>query len=164
LTVLGGGVPSEAVHAAFSVEARAHITVIDRLPEEDVIAAYRSHDLLVLPSSYEGFGMVVLEAMSQRLPVVATPVGCAALLIENETTGLIVPTRDSEALSAALDRLLADPALRARLAEAARARVCGMTWTRTAHATLESYARAIAPSGPPLDSRSGRPEPRQRAQ
>ena len=41
------------------------------------MTAYRRHDVLAWPSTYEGFGMVLLEAMSQRLPVVATPVGCA---------------------------------------------------------------------------------------
>ena len=143
LTVLGGGLPSETILSAFSPAARPHVTVIDRVAEEDVIAAYRSHDVLVLPSSYEGFGMVVLEAMSQRLPVVATPVGCATILIQHEATGLIVPTRNADALAAALDRLLADAALRARLAEAALARVAGMTWTRTAEATLAVYARAL---------------------
>jgi glycosyltransferase involved in cell wall biosynthesis len=171
LTVLGGGVPGTTILTAFSAEARSCVTVIDRLPEEDVIAAYRSHDMLVLPSSYEGFGMVVLEAMSQRLPVIATPVGCATLLIRHDETGLIVPTRDANALADAIERLLADAPLRARLADAALARVAGMTWTRTAETTLESYARALkrpnpqsAIRNPPLDSSSGRPEHRRRAQ
>jgi glycosyltransferase involved in cell wall biosynthesis len=143
LTILGGAMPADAILSSFSASARSLVTVIDRLPEEDVIGSYRSHDLLVLPSSYEGFGMVVLEAMSQRLPVVATPVGCATLLIQNDQTGVIVPTRDSAALATALERLLRDPALRARLADAALARVAGMTWTRTAETTLDSYARAL---------------------
>ncbi|HEV3141243.1 MAG TPA: glycosyltransferase family 4 protein, partial [Vicinamibacterales bacterium] len=142
LTILGGAMPAETILSSFSADARPHVTVVDRLPEEDVIAAYRSHDVLVLPSSYEGFGMVVLEAMSQRLPVIATPVGCASLLIQHDQTGVIVPTRDADALAAAFERLLGDAALRARLAEAALARVAGMTWTRTAEATLTSYARA----------------------
>ncbi len=90
--------------------------------------------------------MVVLEAMSQRLPVIATPVGCATLLIRHDETGLIVPTRDVNALADAMERLLADAPLRARLADAAFARVADMTWTRTAETTLESYARALDPA------------------
>jgi glycosyltransferase involved in cell wall biosynthesis len=143
LTILGGAMPADVILSSFSAAARSRVTVIDRLPEEDVMASYRSHDLLVLPSSYEGFGMVVLEAMSQRLPVVATPVGCATLLIRDDETGVVVPTRDSDALATALERLLGDPARRARLADAALARVAGMTWTRTAETTLDSYARAL---------------------
>ena len=57
------------------------MTIVGRVPEAEVMAAYRTHDVLVWPSTYEGFGMVVIEAMSQRLPVIATPVGCARTLI-----------------------------------------------------------------------------------
>jgi len=83
------------------------------------MTAYRTHDVLVLPSTYEGFGMVIIEAMSQRLPVVTTPVGCARTLVAHERTGLIVPPRDGEALAAALTRAVGDDALRTRLADAA---------------------------------------------
>ena len=74
---------------------------VDRAPESEVMTAYRTHDVLAWPSTYEGFGMVVVEAMSQRLPVVATPVGCAQSLIVSEQTGLIVPPRDPAALARA---------------------------------------------------------------
>jgi glycosyltransferase involved in cell wall biosynthesis len=142
LTVLGGSVPADAVKSSFSSEALPQVTVLERLPEEGVIEAYRTHDFLVLPSSYEGFGMVVLEAMSQRLPVVVTPVGGAALLVRNDETGLVVPTRDAAALASALERMTADSDLRSRLAAGALARVKEMTWRRTAELTLESYGRA----------------------
>ena len=143
LTVLGGGVPAEAILSAFSENARPHVTAVDRVSEEEVIAAYRSHDVMAFPSSYEGFGMVLLEAMSQRLPVVATPVGCATTLVRDGETGLTVPPRDPDALAAALDRTLADPALRTSLAERAFQRVREMSWTRTARETLNVYERAL---------------------
>jgi glycosyltransferase involved in cell wall biosynthesis len=151
LTVLGGGVPADAIAPAFSPDARALLDIVERLPEQDVIAAYRSHDMLVLPSSYEGFGMVVLEAMSQRLPVIATPVGCATLLIKHDETGLIVPTRNAAALASAVERMSSDEALRKRLSDAALGQVRGMTWRRTAELTLDSYARALEhPTGQPI--------------
>ena len=108
------------------------------------MATYRTHDVLAWPSTYEGFGMVVIEAMSQRLPVVATPVGCARTLIDNEHTGLMVPPRDPEALAAALTRALGDASLRMRLADAAFDVVRDMTWTRTARTTLAVYEKARA--------------------
>jgi glycosyltransferase involved in cell wall biosynthesis len=144
LTVLGGAMPAETIRSTFSEAARAHVTILDRLPEEEVIAAYRSHDVLVFSSSYEGFGMVLLEAMSQRLPVVATPVGCATMLVRHDETGLTVPTRDPDALATALARLLDDPALRARLADAAFTRVRDLSWARTATLTLTVYDRALS--------------------
>jgi glycosyltransferase involved in cell wall biosynthesis len=143
LTVLGPGVPAEQVLAAFTPETRAAVTVVPRTDEAHVMAHYRAHDLLVLASPYEGFGMVVLEAMSQRLPVVATPVGSARALVRDEDTGLRVPVRSTEALARAMLRLLEQPALRDHLAERAFAQARMLTWTRTAEATLASYERAI---------------------
>ena len=143
LTVLGGAVPAGSILSSFAPEARAAVTVIDRLPEEDVIAAYRTHDVMAFPSSYEGFGMVLLEAMTQRLPVVSTPVGCAMSLVRHEETGLTVPARNPAALAAALARTLADAPLRARLADAAFRRVHDMSWARTASQTLAVYHRAL---------------------
>jgi glycosyltransferase involved in cell wall biosynthesis len=144
LTVLGGGVPAPDILAMFPDGVRERVTVTDRVSEAEVIAAYRAHDVLVMASSYEGFGMVVLEAMTQRLPVVSTPVGCATTLISHERTGLLVPTRDPEALAAALARMLDDPALRRRLADRAFDQVRDMTWTAAARATLSVYEKARA--------------------
>jgi glycosyltransferase involved in cell wall biosynthesis len=142
--VLGGGVPESTIRHAFSVDARRLLTIVERAPEADVMDAYRSHDVLAWPSTYEGFGMVLVEAMSQRLPVVATSVGCAASLVRTEQTGLSVPVRDAGALAGALQRMLSDPPLRARCAGQAFGAVRGMSWTNTAKQTLQVYARARA--------------------
>lgn len=147
LTVLGGGVPEDQIHADFLPVARPFVTILERAHESELMNAYRRHDVMVLPSSYEGFGMVVIEAMSQKLPVVATPVGCAQSLIVSGETGLLVPPRDAGALAAALDRMLSDGDLRRRCADAAFEQVRGMTWARTAQLTLEVYSRAIEGSG-----------------
>jgi glycosyltransferase involved in cell wall biosynthesis len=144
LTVLGGGVDDETIRSAFAPRARPFVTIVARAPEAEVMDAYRTHDVLAWPSTYEGFGMVVIEAMSQRLPVVATPVGCARTLVEHERTGLIVPPRDPEALAAALTRALGDGSLRTRLADAAFDVVRDMTWTSTARTTLAVYEKARA--------------------
>jgi glycosyltransferase involved in cell wall biosynthesis len=149
LTILGGGVPAASIRAEFSADARRYVTVVDRVSEADVIAAYRAHDVMAFTSSYEGFGMVLLEAMTQRLPVVSTPVGCARALVSHERTGLVVPCRDADALAAALGRMLDDRALRTSLAEQAFDTVRDMTWTRSAVATLAVYERALEANGHP---------------
>ena len=143
LTVLGGNVPDDDILSSFAAAARGRITIVGRSGEAEVMAAYRRHDVLACPSTYEGFGMVVIEAMSQRLPVIATPVGCARTLVVHDETGLVVPPRDPRALAWALARILKDAPLRARLADGAYTRVRGMTWTSTAEQTLATYARAL---------------------
>ena len=144
LTVLGPGVPEATVLRAFSDRARPFVTVLPRAAEDDVIEAYRRHDLLVWTSTYEGFGLVLLEAMTQRLPVVATGVGCAATLLRDGHTGRLVPVRDAVATADAVETLMEDQDLRGRLAAAARCAVDGMTWDRTARLTVEVYRRALA--------------------
>lgn len=142
LTVLGPGFPADVVLAAFPPGVRPYVTVIPRTDEESVMRHYREHDLLVMPSTYEGFGMVVPEAMSQRLPVVATAVGCAPALLEGGH-GILVPPRDAGALAAAVARLLDDAPLRRRLGGTGHERVKAMSWTETARRTLACYAAAI---------------------
>jgi glycosyltransferase involved in cell wall biosynthesis len=144
LTILGPGLAADVVISAFSETARPHVRVVDRVAEERVIDEYRRHDLLVFPSTYEGFGLVVLEAMSQGLPVVAAPAGCAPDLVRDGETGSIVPFRDGQALACAVARLMSSPEERARLGANCAARVAGMSWKRTAERTIEVYATALA--------------------
>ena len=144
LTVLGPGASAETVLADFDPAVRPFVTVIDRVPEEQVMAEYRRHDALLWTSTYEGFGMALIEAMSQGLPVIATPSGCAPAVIRDRENGLLVPFRSIDALAAAAMGLLADAGARHRLGAAARTSVTGMTWRATADRTLALYRDAIA--------------------
>ena len=128
----------------FSERARPRVTVVARAPEADVIRAYQQHDVLLFTSTYEGFGLVLLEAMSQRLAVVATPVGCASDLVVDGVTGLRVPARDVPATVSAVRRLMTDGAMRRRLGAAARDRMSGMSWRATAERTVGVYRQALA--------------------
>jgi glycosyltransferase involved in cell wall biosynthesis len=75
----------------------------------------------VLPSRYEGYGIVYAEALAHGLPVIACDVGPVPELVGGEAA-LLVPPGDIEALSGILDLLLGDPALRGRMSAAARRR------------------------------------------
>jgi glycogen(starch) synthase len=84
---------------------------------------YRAADILVVPSRYEPFGMVILEGMLHGLPIVATAVGGPAEILEHERTGLLCPPKDSAALAAALLCLVQDAELGRRLGAAAAGEV-----------------------------------------
>jgi glycosyltransferase involved in cell wall biosynthesis len=83
-------------------------------------AQYAAADLLVLASLHEGYGMVVAEALAAGLPVLATDAGALAQTLP-PAAGWRVPAGDVPALQAALQTLVSDSALRARLAAGARA-------------------------------------------
>jgi len=144
LTIVGPGVPEATVMGAFSPAVQPFVRVVARVPEEEVIRLYRSHDVLLWTSTYEGFGLVLLEAMSQRMAVVTTPVGCAPSLVRDGVNGVLVPPRDPEAVAAAVERLMDDAALRDRLGAAAASSVASMTWRATAERTVALYERAMA--------------------
>jgi glycosyltransferase involved in cell wall biosynthesis len=87
---------------------------------EDMAEVLAALDVYALPSIWEGFPMVVLEAMAAGLPIVATRVGGVAEAVEHERTGLLVAPRDPERLAAALIRVLCDETLRHEYGSAAR--------------------------------------------
>src|SRR5690606_13974896 len=89
---------------------------------ERVAALMRAARVVVLPSRSENFPLVVLEALAAGAPLVATRVGGIPEAVRDGREALLVPPDDPAALAGALARVLADPALRARLAAAALAR------------------------------------------
>jgi len=88
----------------------------------DMAAVMSAADIFVLPSYFEGLPMSVIEAMLTGLPVVATAIRGPREQVVPELTGLLVPPRDTVALTVALRRLVEDPALRTAMGEAGRAR------------------------------------------
>jgi glycosyltransferase involved in cell wall biosynthesis len=105
---------------------------------------YARADVLVVPSRYEPFGMVVLEGMARGLAIAASRVGGPAEILEHGRTGLLFPPADPLALARTVVRLLLDPALRASLGQAAREEVRRKwTWARAAE-RVHSVYREIA--------------------
>jgi glycosyltransferase involved in cell wall biosynthesis len=114
------------------------------VPHEEVERLLARAAVFVLPSHREGLPTALLEAMAHGCAVVATPVGGIPSLVEDGRTGLLVPPGDAGALRAAVERLLADRALRRRLGDAARARVMELcSWDRVVDETLAAYEAAV---------------------
>jgi glycosyltransferase involved in cell wall biosynthesis len=141
-----------SVRAAIADAPDASITVSGPVDDATLGAAYAAADLFVLPSRYEGYGVVYAEALAHGLPVVACDVGPVPELV-GEEAALLVPPGDVAALSGALDLLLADAALRDRMSAAARRRAEGLPrWEDTTAGFLRVLGEAVAersyPRGP----------------
>jgi glycosyltransferase involved in cell wall biosynthesis len=119
--LIGDGPERDAILAA----AQRHgvgdrLTLTGRL--DDPADRVAELDVFVLPSRFEGFPLVVLEAMLAGVPVVATDVGAVREAVDDGATGLLVGPEDAAGLARAIRRMLDEPGLRARVAEAALAR------------------------------------------
>jgi glycosyltransferase involved in cell wall biosynthesis len=113
------------------------------LPGRVEPAAWLERTTLFLHTSrWEGFGIVLLEAMLSRLPVVATRVSAVPEIVVDGTTGLLVEPGDTEGIAAAVGRLLADPSAARGLGEAGERRARGeFSVARMADRTREVYDR-----------------------
>jgi L-malate glycosyltransferase len=116
---------------------------------DDAASLIGALDVLAVPSRAEPFGLVTLEALARRVPVVATRSGGSREIVRDGREGLLVPPGDPEALAAALHRLLADHTLRDRCRRAGPRRVAAhFTLERQVSLTERVYAQVLA--GGPL--------------
>jgi glycosyltransferase involved in cell wall biosynthesis len=95
----------------------ARISAPGHIPESALLSAYHACEMLVLPSEYEAFGLVLAEAMACAKPCVSTRVGGVPEVVEDGRTGLLVPPRDPAALAEALTTLLGDRARARKMGE-----------------------------------------------
>jgi glycosyltransferase involved in cell wall biosynthesis len=122
--VLGGiGDINEVMQLAAQLGIKDRVCCPGWLGPESKAAALAGSTIFMLPSYAEGMPMALLEAMSWRLPVIATPVGGIPQVVEHEVNGLLVNAGDVDGLAAAIARLLENQALRERVGAAARATV-----------------------------------------
>jgi len=125
-------------------EMEARVLLPGECDQAQLEAAYQAADVLVLPSWYEGYGMVVSEALAHGLPVITTTGGALADTLPKDA-GLAVPPGDINALSEAIERFLTEPALREQLTRGAQAARLQLTsWQEAAQA----FANVLAmPAG-----------------
>jgi D-inositol-3-phosphate glycosyltransferase len=94
-----------------------------RVEHHDLAYYYAAADVCVVPSHYEPFGLVAIEAMASGTPVVASDVGGLKFTVVDELTGLLAPPQDESAFAGAIDLILSDASWRKQLSENARQRV-----------------------------------------
>lgn len=114
------------------------------VPQDELPLYYAASDVCVVPSRYESFGMVAIEAMSSGRPVVGFRSRGLEQTVRDGKTGLLVEAGDSVALGQAIGKVLDDPALGYRMGMAAREAVKPFSWERVADATSELYDQLLS--------------------
>ena len=115
-----------------------------RLGDDLLPQYYAAADICVVPSHYEPFGLVAIEAMASRTPVIASDVGGLQFSVKAEETGLLCPPQDDAAFAEAIDRILSNPTWGDRLGEASRQRVENLfSWDGVATQLSELYQELL---------------------
>jgi glycosyltransferase involved in cell wall biosynthesis len=118
------------------------VRVAGELPADDLVELYGASDVMVSPSSFEGFGLTFVEAMACGCPVV----GVAATSVPEVVGdgGVLVSRPDAGLVADALARLLGDETFRAEVARRALAQAGTLSWRRAAEQTRDAYRAAVA--------------------
>ena len=120
-----------------------HVRFINAQPQHVLARYYAAADVFVMPSHYESFGMVVLEAMACGTPVVASQVGGLTSTVVSGRTGFLVPQGDGQAFAQAILRLLASASLRETYARASLTRAQTFTWPHIVDRTTKLYRHLL---------------------
>ncbi len=119
------------------------VAFLGRRSQDTLPYYYSAAEAVVMPSHYESFGMVALEAMACGTPVVASQVGGLAYLVQDGQTGYTVPADDPQALAGALERLLNDPETRARMGRQAASFAREYAWSKIAARIVRIYEEVL---------------------
>lgn len=153
--IVGGGVDTQDAHEGAELRRlqtlgrqlglSPQMRFIKAQPQEVLAQYYAAADVFVMPSHYESFGMVVLEAMACGIPVVASQVGGLASTVVPGQTGFLVPEGEPPAFAEAILHLLGSPATRDAYGQAGLRRAQTFTWPRIVERTRKLYERLVHP-------------------
>jgi len=138
LAVTGGGPMEEELR-----QALPSAVFLGTRYGDDLARIYASLDVFVHTGPFETFGQTIQEAAASGLPVIAPAAGGPLDLVADGGTGFLVPPCDGDALAAAAGKLVADPALRYRMGEAARRRVLGRSWPALVDELIGHYTAVL---------------------
>lgn len=127
------------------------VTFLGKRSQDTLPYYYSAADAVVVPSHYESFGMVALEAMACGVPVVASQVGGLAFLVQDGETGYTVPADDPQALADHLAVLLQYPDLRARLGRNAAELAKEYAWDKIADRMIDVYKGLVSQECSPIE-------------
>jgi D-inositol-3-phosphate glycosyltransferase len=124
------------------------VTFLGKRDQDALPYYYSAADVVVMPSHYESFGMVALEAMACGTPVVASEVGGLAFLIRNAETGFHIRGDNPDELCDRLTALITNPTLRQQMGRNARQRALQYGWGKIGKTLLEVFEQLVAANEP----------------
>jgi glycosyltransferase involved in cell wall biosynthesis len=142
--LVGTGVETQTIRSEFPPDVRHLPRIVPRFRREDLPDLVRGMSILLFPSRSEGYPLSLVEAMALGIAPVASSIPGVVEVVEDGSSGLLVPSEDASALSAALLDLLRSPERLEALRRGARERVRDASWDPIATSQLEIYRSAIA--------------------
>ena len=122
------------------------VTFLGAKDQDELPDYYAAAEMVIMPSHYESFGMVALEAMAMGRPVIASEVGGLAFLVRDGKNGFLVPSRDPEALAERIFTLLLDDNCRRDLGRQAREHALAYDWPIITKRLLAVYKKVLEES------------------
>lgn len=104
---------------------------------------FSSTKIMLVPSKYEGFGIVVLEGMAAGIPVIASKVGGIPEIIEDHKSGILVPPQNPEKIAEAVFELMSNDKLYDEISKAGKIRAQEFSWDKFAKDTIEVYLKCL---------------------
>lgn len=140
LLIVGGGYRDHLVQLASWLGISQHVYFTGFVPDDVLLRIYRIADVAVFPSLYEPFGIVALEAMAAKIPVVVSDAGGLKEMVEHSVTGIVTWLNNSDSLAWGILQVLQNPEHAQQMALEASRRVNTIyNWKRIAKQTVEQY-------------------------
>jgi D-inositol-3-phosphate glycosyltransferase len=161
VVVVGGDAVPESEEArvrdlAAELGLTGRVRFVGAVPQSDLPQYYNAADVCVVPSYYESFGLVAVEALACGTPVIASRVGGLPKVVKHGRNGLLVAERSADAFASSIEALYADSRWRATLAAGARGSIQHLVWSAIAQRVSDLYLSLLsgqsASPGPALQA------------
>ena len=127
----------------YSLGIDDNVSFVGSVPQMELPIYYNAADILVVPSKYESFGLVALEALATGTPVIASRVGGLATIVQDTKTGFLIPWQCPDAFARKLEILLANESILEAMAVEARKSAMVYSWSSVGEELSKLYASSV---------------------
>lgn len=130
-------------HLVQSLGLEEHVHFLGARDQNELPMYYGAATAVIMPSDYESFGMVALEAMASGTPVIASEVGGLAYLVRDEETGFLVPAREPRVLADCIETIVMDPTLESQMGAKASHLALEYSWNKIADRLMAIFDEVL---------------------